>query len=59
MGTEEQSLAQWDAAGETLLSWIAEHGRKSSELGVRVSMFTEQPATKDSVVDRDFRFPLR
>ncbi len=58
VGKGEKTGAQWQLISESLFSWVAQHHRQPSLLGVRLTYFVERPVTKDSVPDLDFSVPL-
>jgi DNA-binding transcriptional MerR regulator len=59
MGTEETTEAQWQMAGQCILTWASEHQRRPSDLGVRIVYYVVPPRTSESVPDLDFSFPVR
>lgn len=57
MGKEEMPEAEWQLAGESLITWAAEHRRRTGS-GMRITYFAEPPRTADSAPDLDFSVPL-
>lgn len=58
LGTAQAGAAQWQVIAQTLQTWGAEHHRRPSDLGVRVTYLATPPRTADSRPDCDFAIPL-
>ena len=58
---EDVAAAQWQAAGDSALAWVAEQQRLASDLGLRVTLLaTTAPVTDASKRGgSDFALPLR
>jgi DNA-binding transcriptional MerR regulator len=59
MGAHDTPEAQWQMAGQSILTWAGEHRRQPSDLGVRIIYYVVPPRTSESAPDLDFSFPMR
>jgi DNA-binding transcriptional MerR regulator len=58
LGTTELTAAPWEEVSEAPRAWAAEHHRRPSDLGVRVTDLAERPVTAQSRPDCDFAVPF-
>jgi DNA-binding transcriptional MerR regulator len=58
MGKGEIPEAEWQAAGDAMLTWAKEQQRRTGDLGVRITYLAEPPRTSESVPDLDFSIAL-
>jgi DNA-binding transcriptional MerR regulator len=58
LGSDPADATSWAVVSESLHAWAVEHGRKPSDLGVRLTYLVEPPRRAESVPDVDFAAPL-
>jgi len=58
---QDATEAQWQAAGDSALAWVAEQQRQPSDLGLRITLLTTAAPVTDasSRAGSDFALPLR
>ena len=58
---QDATAAQWQAVGDSVLAWVAEHHRQPSDLGMRVTLLTTAAPVTDATRrgGSNLAFPLR
>ena len=59
LGDTQANPPRWQLLSDTLHSWVAEHHREPSDLGVRITYLATPPRTATSAPDSDFAVPLQ